>query len=305
MLGVDTVIKGGLRPLRERPAAVAVWGAIYLVAMLGGLFFVSWPMMRLQSAAMTGARPDLVDPAAMLVPIFLFNGALFLLVTILMAAGLRAMLRPEERAFASLRVGMDELRLLGLFVLLWIAFFVLMIVFTIVMSIMFAILGVASGGLGPGAGPSVGMIVAVLVMMIAIFAFCVFLQVRLSPTVALTMIRRKIIIGDAWRLTRGHFWTMFLGYLVLGLMLLVVYIAVATITMGPYFAELARSGFQPQAMIAAGQRQMASFGLMAILGMIGSGAVTGLGIAFWSGSIAAATTALLDEVDPEIGAVFE
>jgi hypothetical protein len=122
---------------------------------------------------------------------------------------------------------------------------------------------------------------------------------------ALTVIRRKIIIGDAWRLTRGHFWSMFLGYLVLGLMLFVVYIAVAAITMGPYFAQLAGSGFNPQAMMAAAQHQMAGFGLMAILGMIGGAVLAGLAIAFWSGGIAAATTALLDEVDPGIGAVFE
>jgi hypothetical protein len=266
---------------------------------------VFWPMMRLQSAAFAGARPDLVNPAALMGPMFLYDGAVLLLFTILIAAGLRAMLRPEERAFASIRVGMDELRLLGLFVLLAIAFFVLMMVFTIVMSIMFAILGVASGGFGPGAGPSAGMVVAALVMVVAMIAFFLFLQVRLSPSIALTVIRRKIIIGDAWRLSRGHFWSLFLGYLVLGLILLVVYIAVATITMGPYFAELARGGFQPQTMMAAAQHQMASFGLMAILGIIGGAVLSGLAIAFWSGSIAAATTALLDEVDPDIGAVFE
>lgn len=39
---------------------------------------------------------------------------------------------------------------------------------------------------------------ASVLMMMAIYAVPIFVYVRLSPALALTMIREKIVIGEAW-----------------------------------------------------------------------------------------------------------
>jgi len=99
------------------------------------------------------------------------------------------------------------------------------------------------------------------------------------------------------------------GYFVLGLIMLVAYLAAATFTMGPYISELAQHGFTPEALQAAGehqvQRQLGGISLMTVIGWIVSGLVGGLGFAVWGGALAAVADGLLGTTDIDYAATFE
>ena len=304
MLSVGIILNGAFRLVRERPVSVLTWGLVYTAVTFAGLFAVLLPMMKAQMAVMTnlsagatpGTLPPGFDPLAMMGQIYLFDFLLLVLLVVLLAAGLRAVLRPEARAFAYLRIGMDELRLLGLFVLAFLGLMAASVVFGIV----FGIIAAATVGLSPGQGTG-GLSLAVTVMVLVLLAVVTFLQVRLSPCLALTMLRGKITVTDAWRLTRGRFWTLFGGYFVLGLILTAVYVAIASVIAYPIMHALMTSpgfasGTAPLAPAAvAAQLGGVGFGAIGLIGFVLFVALAGVGIAFMSGGIATATAALLQE----------
>lgn len=231
--------------------------------------------------------------------IYLFYFALMIVLVILMAAATRAVLRPEESAFAYIRIGMDEVRLVGLNLLLVIGTIVLVFVLALVLGIVLAATGAMSGSAAGRMSP------AFLLMMLAIYAVPIFLYVRLSPALALTMIREKIVIGEAWRLSSGNFWKMFAGYLVLNLILMAVYLAIVFAIFMPLMASVG-AGATPVAMAAMMQGSL-SGSIVSVL--IGGAAVlailSGVGIAFLAGGFAAATQQMLGATDIDYAATFE
>src|SRR4051812_40217992 len=111
MVTVGSIVNGGFRLLRERPLSVLIWGAIYMALTVASSLLLMRPIMAAQGgAAVPGAMPS---PAmfALFIPFYL---GVILLSVVLYAAALRAALRPEEGGFASIRFGLDELRLIGL-----------------------------------------------------------------------------------------------------------------------------------------------------------------------------------------------
>jgi hypothetical protein len=287
MVTVGTVVNGGFDLVRRRPLAMLVWGALYTAVAVGGSLLLLRPMM--MAAQTQPGAVSLPNTFALMLPMY----AMYLfLAVVLFTAALRAAVRPGEDSLASIRVGMDELRMLGLMIVLTMVFVLVALAGFVVLGIVTAVLGsLAAGG---GSGPIVAI---VLLFSLVIYGAAIVVQVRLSPAVALTVLRRKIVIGEAWRLTRGSFWTLFASYLVLGIMLFVVYVGLIAITAGPYFADLAQHGFTPQGIEAASQlqmaRQMSGISLLMVVGWIASAVVTGLGFAVWAGAIGAATQGLL------------
>jgi len=301
MVTVGSIVNGGFRLLRERPLSVLIWGAIYMALTVASSLVLMRPMMAAQAGA---AVPGTMPSAAMFAFLIPFYLGIILLSVVLYAAALRAALRPEEGGFASIRFGLDELRLIGLILLLIvisIATLIVGMIAAVIAGMIFAVLGQVTGS----GVASIGVILAV----VAVYGFAIFVQIRLSPAVPLTILRRKIVIGEAWALSRGRFWVLFGGYFVLGLIMLVAYLAAATFTMGPYISELAQHGFTPEALQAAGehqvQRQLGGISLMTVIGWIVSGLVGGLGFAVWGGALAAVADGLLGTTDIDYAATFE
>ncbi|HET9640636.1 MAG TPA: hypothetical protein VFP12_15665 [Allosphingosinicella sp.] len=286
---VGSIISGGFRLIREHPGAVAVWALLYLVVTVG-MTFIMRPVF---GGALDGGRPAAADLSAMMGVILLFQLFSMLLLVALLAASQRAVLDPERQGFAFLRFGLDELRLIGLTIVFAIVFYVGMIVAIILMTLVTGLAVVAGG-------PVVAIPLAVIEML-AMFGVVIWLQVRLSLAFPLTLMRDRIVIGEAWRLTRSRFWTLFLAYLVISLLLLVVWIAAALLTNGSYLAELARSGFDPQAIEAAGERQMAKYlgaiTLANVIGWVVTAAAAAFGIALFGGAVATAALELTEDVD--------
>jgi hypothetical protein len=289
---VGSIISGGFGLLRERPGAVAIWGLIYLLTtVLLGL------AMRPVMAAFAGVGVDNPEAVAELASgmgrLLLLEFAMFVVFVVLMTAAQRAVLQPERGRFAYLRFGMDELRMMGLGLFLIVLFYLGMVVATILLTL---IAGVAAVTVG-----AVAAIPLMIIGIMAMFAVIMWLQVRICLAFPLTLMRGTIVIGEAWRSTRGRFWTLFGAFLLISLMLLVLWIAVALVSSGSYFSDLAQSGFTPEGMQAAGQRQMerqfGSITPLAILGWVVTAAAGTISFAVYGGALATAARESVADAD--------
>jgi hypothetical protein len=299
MLTFGSIINGAFRHFRERPLAVLMWGVIYTVITFGYSLAIK-PAMAGQLTETQSGSQSVTALFGMMLPLYLI---MLVISLALIAASLRTILRPGEDRLAGLRLGMDELRLLGLFALLGIALFIVSLIGIIVVGALGGLLAVAFGGMQSTIG-----VLLVFVPMLVFYCALIFLMVRLSLVSALTMLRRKIIIGESWRLTRGHFWRLFGAYFVLGVMLFALYIVLMLITVGPIFLQMFSHGFSPQGMQAASQmqlqRQLGGLSLTGIVSAVGQGLLVGLGYAFWGGAAATATQDLIGRTDVDLAETF-
>jgi hypothetical protein len=188
----------GFRLTRERPLTILAWTGYYflgLTILFFAMFAVLGPsfrdMLERGDTSEVDAMSAILAKSPQLGPILIL--AVFF--NAIMVSGVfRLVLRPEDRGWAWLRVGMDELRLtlVVLFLPLFIAAAVAFIDFAVVMVAQMT-----------GAARYAPVIVAALALCITLW-----IGVRLSLAAPATFVRRKISIGESWRITRGHFWSL-------------------------------------------------------------------------------------------------
>ncbi|MFI4976881.1 MAG: hypothetical protein ACHP84_20295 [Caulobacterales bacterium] len=209
----------GMRIVRARPRAVAVWAAFQLVTSLGlGVYTTVTAGPALMQAQTFGVATP-ASPAAVLalyrtlLPFYavltLFSLAVY---PVLYAAMNRAVLRPADDGFGYLRVGADEWRqllLMLLYILVFLAAYIAILVGAVIVGVVVSL--IASRG-GVVAGDAAGALVIVIAVVAAI---CVlgFLAVRLSLASALTFATRRVNLFGSWTMTRGRFWRMLGAYL--------------------------------------------------------------------------------------------
>jgi hypothetical protein len=287
MLSVGMIVGGAFRLIRERPGSVLMWGAVYsLAAFAIGYFMVSSmaPMMAMgersdPNVALTAMRGFF---ARMLLVYLVF----FFVYTILMTAAQRAVLRPGESDFASIRLGGDELRMIGLALFLG---FLFMIGYLVA----FMILGVVAVAVGSG-NPVAAMPVMIIGGLV-ILCLLLFFWVRVSLAFPLTLMRRRFVLGEAWQLSRGHFWTLLGGYAVLTVILIAVALVASLVLQGSYWSQLMGGGLTGPGAQRAAQAQMEAqyaLGLPMILSLLLGTVMGGLTFAFTGGGTATAARAL-------------
>jgi len=227
----------GFRLVRRNPVALVGWTLLYLVYTLATLF-AAGGMMRSLSVWMEQmealeAGPPPSSPEALVpimesyvaamshmawaIPLSLVIGA------VLMAAIARAVLTPGTSGFGYMRLGMDEVRV-----------FVVTIVIAIMYSIAACIAVVAAaviGGIAISAIEGWGALVMVLAMLAAI-AFMIWLAVRWSLAVPITIAQKKFAIFDSFAVTKGRFWPL-LGMAFIAFVMVVIVSLLAGIVAMP------------------------------------------------------------------------
>ncbi len=198
----------GFRVMGRRPISTLVWVLVWTVLGIGAiglLFLWSWPQLSETAKAFQSADTDPRALAATMVrfelSVFqaLWPGTLWLILlsVVLQAAIFRAVIEPGRSAFAYLRVGGDELRLL----LLTVIYFVLSMVYFSALGLACALLIAAEQQL---VQPWAGLLVFVTVASAICLTFHI--AVRLVLASPMTFANKRLQVFDSWRVTRGRFW---------------------------------------------------------------------------------------------------
>ncbi len=227
----------GLRITRERPIAVLWWWAAYVIAALVQIGVSALPPFNhlaavlpdLQAASIA-VQQNPTDAAASQhfmgligrsAPAFVAFAALVLLIQmILSTAVLRAVLRPAERAAGYLRLSLDEVRQLGLALLMFAAFVAYAFVVSLASGVVVGVLGMFLGK----ALPILGGLAFALVTVAFIYPV-----VRLSLAPAMTLADGRISFMRSWALTQGRFWPLFGAYIVAFIIAFALWAAIYTL----------------------------------------------------------------------------
>ena len=222
----------GFRIIRREPGTIAVW-AVALIIFSAVLMTLLQPSLRDVMAVLPtpGSAPAQMNPTqaiAMLgsvgrlylvmLPIYLvfmsiFTGAIY-----------RAVLRPEEKGFARLMLGGDELRLLG--------FLVLFVLFMFGVSIVIGIAGVlvmlvVTLALQKSAA-AVGLSLA-LFYLLYLIAY-IWVLVRMSLAAPMTFVQQRLCFFESFKLTKGRFWPLFGCYVLAVIFVILILIVDGAVT---------------------------------------------------------------------------
>lgn len=221
----------GFRLTRRAPLAVLAWVAVYLVgaAIIFGLAGGSLlEFIAVAEGVGQSGEPTDAEMMRFMQAYFGFIGLLLplslVMNTVLTAAIHRAVLRPQERAFGYLRLGMDELRV-------FVVSLVLSILFVVIATVTFVAVGIGVAATTAGAGENSGLAVLLGLLLGAVgMALMIWLAVRLCLALPITVAERRLAIFDSWRLTRGRVWSLIGMSLLAFVMALVVAILLSIIT---------------------------------------------------------------------------
>ncbi|MAL87275.1 MULTISPECIES: hypothetical protein [unclassified Brevundimonas] len=195
----------GFRVVRRKPMVLLWWAAFYLVSFALIFLLAAGPIAGVMAAASDlenmgpGATPEDLRPFMMaylavfpiLIPLGILMGA------VLNAAVARSVLEPGKSAFGYLRIGMDEVRVAVVSV-------VLSIVMGLAAMVIFGVAGFIAGFLGAADVPG-GALIIVVVFLAAIAAM-IWLAVRLSLAIPITVAEKRFAFFDSFKVTGGHLW---------------------------------------------------------------------------------------------------
>ncbi len=252
----------GFRTVRRHPLAIVFWGLAYLVffAVFFFLFGGTLASVMATTRGMEGGQPSPQDMEALgqtylgfmglVMPLALVLGA------VLNAAVARAVLRPQDNSFGYLRLGADELRVLAVSVIIAILFFAASIV-------LFALVGLAAG-LAAQANQGLAVLIGILLGLAAVAAL-VWLSIRLSLAVPITLAEKRIAPFESFQLTRGK------TLQLLGMAIIAFIMSILVSLLGTIIAL-------PVTMTTGGLQQLANFDGQSTAQIIQA---AGLGILAW------------------------
>jgi hypothetical protein len=252
----------GFGVIRREPLAVLTWGlAILVVAVLpmAGLIWAIFPQFfdlvreaESQTSAATPGDPAMIGrimqvQSQMMVLNVLTSVGGVALQAVLAGAVFRVVLEPDQRRFAFLRVGGQELWLgllyLVLGILTYIAFLVAMLAVALLAGIAYLI--------GSSAGTGAGVVACVVVAIVAglgAYAALIWAMLRLSMAGPMSFAERKFLLFESWAFTRGQAGALFGMALLVGLILIALELVIFALFGVGMFAVGARLLPQFQAL---------------------------------------------------------
>jgi len=221
---VDAALEG-LRIMRRHPVVVLAWAGFSLVTLpLLGLLVKM--VLGEQDRADLALRSSSADPREILDIVSRLGGVMVLLImlalvlgAILSAAIMRAVLHPEQRRWAYLRVGREDLRLLVVSLIHWAATLMVMVIPGGVVALGTALLG------GTPVAGWFGFLGALTVI-----GLSTWVAVRLSLLAPHAFMVGHIDPRAAWLLTHGQFWRLLAMLVIVIVLCVIVSILGATVS---------------------------------------------------------------------------
>jgi len=216
--------------MARRPLAAFVWGLLVLGPVLIGVTVMFPAMgsvfaeMSAEAAADSGvdqlvfAEMVRFQAASMLMNLGQLAGAVFAYTAIM-----RAVLRPHDHSFFSLRVGMDELRVAVVGLAIGIGLYVALIIAILLGAALVATLW----GLGKGLAIGVAVTLGLATLVAAFWGMA-----RVSLMAPASVLYRDFAFVQGWRLAAGKAWPLLGMMLVILLIILAVEMIVALAALG-------------------------------------------------------------------------
>jgi len=215
---IGTAIGEAFGLMRRRPLAVFVWGLLMVAPSVASVALFL-PMMgeMIASVGAEGADPEQINDA-MMGDMMQMQGVSWLLHLLQLVLGvmvytaiMRAVVRPRETSFFSLRLGMDELRVAVVGLAIIVGFYLLLLVLIL--------LGVAVGFGVWGLGEPFNWLIIVALCIGLILAIWLG-AARVSLIVPASVLHKTFAFEEGWKLGRGRTGALF------GMMLLIVLIII-------------------------------------------------------------------------------
>jgi hypothetical protein len=242
----------GVRLTVRKPLTVLSWGVVMVAfiavmfALFGTTIFNS--ITALVKSGQTTPSPQLI--LGLIGSLFGFLGLLVLgawaISTVLIAAALRSELDPAKGAFAYLRLGGQELWVLGVTFVLGLVLFAAAMVMAIplgILTMMMALGSITGGGAPTGVGGlsqafasmfAVRIIGQLIIQVVILWLWC-----RLAPGVVMSFKEREFRLFESWNLTKGHAWRIFLSMLLVYLIMIAIGIVAYIIIIAVAFGTIA------------------------------------------------------------------
>jgi hypothetical protein len=256
---IGDAVGSGFELIARRPLSVLAWAAVYLVLVVipalahfaairpvWTTMIHAW-MERLRD----GGAPDFSEIQSYNMQMADAGGLMWLTLlgalaawAILSAAVYRSELEPENKRFASLRLGAQELWLALLFLVLTILLAIAYVVIIIAAVVLSVLVGFAGHAVSQPAG---GLVAGLLIFLICIGALAAFfwICVRFSLAGPLTFKERQFRLFESWTMTRGHAWKLFGLALLITLIVIALSLVVAALSGAVFFGVVGANGFDP------------------------------------------------------------
>lgn len=233
----------GFRVVRRNPLAIVFWALAYILffAAFFALFGGSLATLMATTETLEGSQPSPQDIEALgrtymgfmglAMPLALVLGA------VLNAAVARSVLSPDDKAFGSMRLGADELRVLAVSLIVGIVVGAVAMVLFLAVGIVGTLVAQSNQGLGILVGVLMGLAAAVLVC---------WLMIRLSLAVPATVAEKRIAPFASFALTKGK------ALPILGMAIIAAIMSILVSLLGTIIAL-------PITMMTGGLEQLAAF----------------------------------------------
>lgn len=239
---IGTSIGEGFRLVTSRPLTVFVWGLLMLAPTFGALALIL-PAMGEMFASMpdpdSTAAMDEAFSEAMVGQMMQFqlasmlsNVVQLLMMAVIYTAIFRAVLRPRERSFFSVRLGMDELRVAVVGLAIGVGLYLVVVVAVL--------LGVGIG-FGVGAADTAAGIWTGAGLVLVLILGVLWLMARVSLIAPASVLYRDFAFAQGWKLASGKGWALFGMSLLIWLMIMGIYMIVAllvAVTIGGVVATM-------------------------------------------------------------------
>ncbi len=275
---------------------MAIW-AVILVVLSAATSAVMLPVLSGFTAAIKpggGTSPSQLAALGNLMWVYLAALPVELVVfSVFTAAVYRAVLRPEERGLARLRFGGDELRLMGLYLLLALFFFAVFIAVGIVAAL---VAGGAIAATRP-AGPA-GGVLSVLVIFALMMAAWAWLGVKLSFAAPMTFTQKRIRMFASWGATKGRFWPL-LGCYLLAWVFVILVMLVDLVVSGVFVLGMAGGSFSRMATTMVRPDVSSAMSLFSPIYLVRMIVGAAFGAVIWTVGFAPAASAYREVAGPK------